>query len=332
MIGVVTVFGETDLQRALKRTFVKNDITFMEKNMTTTVQLMSLLERDPAGIDAVIMYEKAVSMDNLADTVAFIRGIVPDMRVILILNGSRGEYLLGTMNKLRELSVDVIFDDNGFEPEELSELVKQGRLRKNKEPGFCEEPEICDARVSYSKPQGHYMLAVFNAAHGAGSTTAALSLAKYFTLHDFSVCVADCSGTGSLKLAKIKNVDICTDAPALDLLKEKYNITIVDFGTPYEISPDGKRFKISEKSSAEYIRKIPGCDVKLIFGFGDSWNIEKTAYFAEDSEWQKMLDLSYIFLLASNAKKFKSRYPHLNVFDRNDDFGELILETLRRCD
>ena len=30
MIGVVTVFGETDLQRALKRTFVKNDITFME--------------------------------------------------------------------------------------------------------------------------------------------------------------------------------------------------------------------------------------------------------------------------------------------------------------
>lgn len=332
MIGVVTVFGDTDLQRALKRTFVKNDITFMEKNMTTAVQLMSLLERSPTGIDVVIMYEKAVGMDNLPSAVEFVRKIVPDMRVILILNGNRGEYLLDMMNKLHELSVDVVFDDNGFDPEDLAALAKQGRLKKNKEPGFCEEPIAKDVRTSYSKPQGHYLIAVLGASHGAGATYAAISLAKYFALHDFSVCIADCSGTKSMKLARVKNADICTDAPALDILREKYNITIADFGTPYEISPDGKRFRISEQSSAEYIRQIPGCDIKLIFGFGDSWNIEKTAYFAEDSEWQKMLDLSYIFLLASNAKKFKSRYPYLNVFDRNDDFGELILETLRRCD
>ncbi|MDD6736151.1 MAG: hypothetical protein PUE13_07565 [Clostridiales bacterium] len=332
MIGVVTVFGETDLQHALKRAFVKSDITFMEKNMTTAVQLMSLLEHDPTGIDVVIMYEKAVSMDKLSDTVAFIRSIEPKMRIILILNGRKNEYLSGTMNMLRELAVDVIFDDNGFDTEDLIALVKQGKLQpKRKNSGFSEEQQEA-ARESYSKPQGHYTIAVFNADSGAGATTAAISLAKYFAVHDYSVCLADCSGSDSLRLAKVKNVDICSDAPSLELLKEKYSLTVADFGTPYEISSDGKRFRISAGSSAEYIRQIPGCDIKLIFGFCDSWNIEKLAFFAEDSEWQKLLDLSYIFLTASNSKRFKARYPHLNVFDRNDDFSELILETFRRCD
>ena len=60
MIGVLTLFGESDLQPELKKAFVQNELMFTCKNAETSVQLLSFLEENIKETDAVVIAADAV--------------------------------------------------------------------------------------------------------------------------------------------------------------------------------------------------------------------------------------------------------------------------------
>ena len=113
-------------------------------------------------------------------------------------------------------------------------------------------------------------------------------------------------------------------------MKDNYNITVCDFGTPVEISADGQNFKLAGVYTPQNIQGFIGSDIKLILGFSDPWNIEKIKFFFNNDTWREKFDNSYIFVLPKNADKLKSLYPDYNILNREDDFREMILELFRR--
>jgi hypothetical protein len=365
LIGILTLFGEMDLQPILKKPFSQMDIFFVQDNCNTSVQLMNQLDEHAKEADVVIIYANAVNMEAFPELVDTIRSAEKLMRIVLILNGRPEQYLRSVLNEYNERNIDLIFDDDGFDAEELLNYVKKGKLShrdtkiKRKSSGFqgdietdrenvrsapgepekprAEKRKQADKKAaekmlptSFSQPQGHFVVGIMNAAHGAGATTTAYNLARYFAMHGYKTCIADLSGTGAVKLMKAKNVDLYTEHIEINQLKDNYNITVCDFGTPVEISADGQNFKLAGVYTPQNIQGFIGSDIKLILGFSDPWNIEKIKFFFNNDTWREKFDNSYIFVLPKNTDKLKSLYPDYNILNREDDFREMILELFRR--
>lgn len=368
MICVLTLFGEMDLQNILKKKLQANEIFFIEDNCTTSVQLTTQVEARCKEVDAVIIYSQAMNMDIIREYVEELRVFTEHLRVVLILNGSRATFLRNQINDYWDMKIDLIFDDDGFDSDELVEILRKGKLSnkdfktKRRESGFIgdiddipipeeymEPPkderrlfkftekkektipkdEFTDAE-SFSEPLGHYTIGVFNAARGAGATWTTGNLARYLAMHNYKTCIADMSATKAASMMKLKNVDIYTDNINIDDLKSKYNVTVVDFGTPIEVSPDGANFKLMNQYKPETIQCFTGCDIKLIMGFSDPWNIQKINFFFINDTWKSLFDNSYLFIIATNSDKVKKLFPEGNFFNREDDYREHILEALRK--
>ncbi len=94
MTGVLTLFGETHLQEALQKAFVKNDLIFEAENAVTSVQLLSYAEQNAQKTDVVIIAASAVTLSSIFDLIDDIRSIKESMRIIVILNGGREQYLI----------------------------------------------------------------------------------------------------------------------------------------------------------------------------------------------------------------------------------------------
>ena len=84
MIGVLTLFGETDLQPVLKKMFAQETIQFVDKNCNTSVQLMNQLDEHGEETDVVIVYGNAVQMDTFLELVDTIYQTDERIRIILI--------------------------------------------------------------------------------------------------------------------------------------------------------------------------------------------------------------------------------------------------------
>ena len=137
------------------------------------------------------------------------------------------------------------------------------------------------------------------------------------------------SGTDALSLVEIKDVKIGIGPRELDYFKRESNALIMDFGTPYDITPKGDNFKISYGYSPEYIRDFNKCNLKIIMGFSDKWNIGKIRFFLNNEQWREVIDDSFIFLVAGNCKKLKSEYPDINIMNRDDDYKDEILQVIK---
>lgn len=368
MICVISLFGEMDFQSALKKRFHSNSIYFIEENCVTSVQLTERVEARCKEVDAVIIYSTAINMDILREYVEELRVFTENLRVVLVLNGERSSYLRSQLNEFWEMKIDLIFDQNGFDSEEMIQILRKGKLtnkdfRQNrKEIGFVGdvedipipeefmEPPEDDKRVlkfsdkkekvatdrfysdpkSFAEPQGHYTVGILNAARGAGATWTAVNLARYFAIHNYKTCIADMSGDGSVGVMKLKNIDTYTEAFDVEELKGMYNVTVIDCGTPIEVTPDGENFKLMKEYTPETIQCFNRCHIKIIMGFSEPWNIEKISYFFKNEHWRSMLDNSYLFIVAGNPEKVKKLYPEGNVFSREDDYREYILDAFRK--
>lgn len=365
MICVLTLFGETDLQPILKKAFGHNDIFFLEENCITSVQLTEQTEIHKKEIDVVIIYANAMNMEVISDYVTELRGFSPHLRVILVLSGNPNQYLRSQINDYRSLKLDLIFDDDGFDLETLMSVVKKGKLSnkdfkpikresgfvgdieegrpviektkngledkaaKKKKEKFTEKiPE--SENDSFSVPQGHFTIGVMNAARGAGATWTVNNLARYFSMQNYNTCIADMSGTKAVAMMKLKNIKCFTENIELNNLKEEHNITVIDFGTPIEINPNGENFKLNNIYGPKTIGAFTECDIKIIMGFSDAWNIEKINFFFINDTWREKFDSSYIFVVPSNAEKVKKLFPEGNIVCRNDDYREMILDVFRR--
>ena len=367
MICVLSLFGETDFQPVLKKDLQPENIFFIEENCITSVQLTEQVENRCREVDAVIIYSNAINMDILGEYVKELRGFAEHLRIILILKGTRKLFLRSQINEYHSWKLDLIFDEDGFDIYELIDFLKKGKL-SNKElktekkksgfdeningkesddatnkrsasdwffkPGNLDEEENIvkekEERKSFAEPQGHFTVGIMNATRGAGATWTANNLARYFAMHKYSVCIVDFSLTDAIKMMKLKNIDTYIDVDNIAMLQGRYNVTIIDYGTPLEISPDGKEFKYMNLSKPETIHSFTDCDIKLIMGFSDSWNIEKINFFFTNDAWNRLFDDSYLFIIDKNADKVKKLFPSGNIFNREDDFRELINEAFRK--
>lgn len=376
MVGVLTLFGEIDLQSVLKKVFMQNDLIFITENCNTCVQLLDRAGEHYKESDVIIIAATAINMDVFPDVVSEIRELDSRMRIILILNGNKEQYLETQLIEFEEKRIDILYDDNGFDTQDLIELVKQGKLSKHKPkeqkkhtpikgfkqisgfPGKSEKESVSEdneqdvswdisedlnknpiddtkknlkpeIKESFSQPTGTYVIGIFGVAHGSGTTTACINLAKYFALHGYTTKLADLSGTEALALVKIKDVEIGFGQNELDEFKNDANALIIDFGTPYDITPKGDNFKISYGYSPENIREFNKCNIKIIMGFSDKWNIGKMKFFLNNEQWREIIDDSFIFLVAGDAKKLKAEYPDINIMNRDDDYKDEIFQVIK---
>lgn len=343
MIGVLTLFGETDLQPVLKKVFEPKMILFLETNCITSVQLMEQVETVGEAVDVVILFANALNIDALPDLVTELRGFVPRLRIILILNGSQDLYNSGTLNEYRRMNLDLLFDDEGFETEKLVELVSKGKLSKKKKlKGFTDDTEDTEDEVKKepSAPvatpkkveyiHGSYTIGVINSTRGAGATRNALELARFFAIQNFKTCLIDCSDNKVITFAKCKDVTIYDSAAEIEELKNTYNIIIIDFGTPYQISNDGTEYVISQGYNIPYIKLIPNCNIKVVLGFSDWWNIKRLAFFIKNDYWKDLMDDSFLFLVPENEDKVKRMCPGIHIKCRDDTgYRDDILNSIR---
>ena len=151
-------------------------------------------------------------------------------------------------------------------------------------------------------------------------------------MHNYKTCIADMSATGAVRMMKLKNIDIYAEDFEIEALKAEYNVTVIDFGTPIEISPDGTNFKLMSQYKPETIQCFNACDIKLIMGFSDPWNIQKINFFFINDTWKSLFDNSYLFIIAGNKENTKKLFPEGNFYNREDEYREHILEALRKDD
>ena len=342
MICVLTLFGEIDFQSTLRKVFQSNDIFFIEDNCTTSVQLTTQVEARSKEVDAVIIYSTAMNMDIIGEYAEELRSFTEHLRIVLILNGEKNSFLRSHINEYRDMKLDLVFDNNGFDTNELVEILRKGKLSnkdfkaKKKENGFIGDideipiPEKLSDIKSFAESQGHFVVGVFNTTRGAGATWTTVNLARYFAIHNYKTCIADMSSTVAVGMMKFKNIDIYTEGFNIEELKSKYNVTVIDFGTPIEVSPRGETFKLVSKCNPDTIKCFTDCDIKLIMGFSDPWNIQKINFFFINDIWCSQFDDSYLFIIANNPEKVKKLFPYGNIFSREDDYREYILEAFRK--
>ena len=363
---MLSLFGEADFQSVLKKTFGQNDIFFIDINCNTSVQLTSQLEQHRKETDAVIIYAQAMNMDIIQEYVEELRSFVEHLRIVLILNGTMNLFLKSQLDEYRALKIDLMFDNSGFDGNELIKILQKGKLSnkdfktEKRHKGFTDDidsgveetnsslndvkkvfkqpekkrkaliQEEIQQMESFTEPQGHFTVGVFNAARGAGATWTANNLARYFAMHNYKTCICDMSLTGAVSMMKLKNVDIYTEGFDVEELKSKYNVTIIDFGTPIEVSPKGENFKLMREYKPETIQCFNSCNIKLIMGFSDPWNIEKIKFFFVNDTWRSQFDNSYLFIISGNPEKVKNFFAEGNFFSREDDYREHILDAFRK--
>ena len=308
-----------------------------------------------------------MNMEVLDEYIKELRGFAELLRIILILNGERKDFLRSQLNHFYDMKLDLIFDNNGFDVSDLVDFLKKGKLSnkefkaEKKKTGFDENMEVGEEDEtsekhtvpdwffkpkdldeegqvkkekkeikSFSEPQGHFTIGIMNAARGAGATWTANNLARYFTMHKYTVCIVDLSLTEAVKMMKLKNIDTYIDVVDIGKVQKRYNVTIIDYGTPIEISPDGKSFKYVSLCNPETLHSFTDCNIKLIMGFSEQWNIEKINFFFNNEAWSSLIDDSYLFIIDKNADRVKKLFPGGNIFNREDDYRELINEAFRK--
>lgn len=366
MTGVITLFGETDLQSSLKKPFMQNELLFVCKNAETSVQLIGFVEEHLKETDAVVISAGAVLLETIFDLADSIIELKHDIRIVVILNGNRSQYLKNQLSDFRQRQIDIVFDDRGFDVESLIRFLKKGPVLRKPEKNISEQflheeedmsSEFIEESVddilnvkdnnhiqqededweteddlpeSFSQFRGHYSIGIMGAAHGTGVTSLAVELAEYFSLHNCSVALVDYTGTDAIALAKLKEAEYIAETQSMRQLKKKYNLVIFDFGAPYVITPKGDNFIVEHGYPIMNLPEFNKCNIKIIMGFSDSWNIRKMGYFLENNQWKSVIDSSFLFVTADKAYKLQRRHPDVNIVDRCENITDMIYEIIKQ--
>ena len=366
MKGVLSLFGEVDKQPLFKKIFAQNDIRFVCKNAETSVQLLGYVEEYLEETDAVIIDANAVLLETIYELLDEIIAKKKSLRIIVILNGGREQYLKKQLSGFRQRHIDIIFDDNGFDSEILIRFLNKGLMRQQEKPiepvskkievenadveeisaenlfssteiqesGQIQETEIEDQDEdlleSFSQFRGHYSIGIMGATHGTGVTSLVVKLGQYFALHNCSVAVVDYTGTDALSLAKCKKIDCILESQSMRQLRKKYNLVVFDFGAPYAITPKGDNFSIESDYPIMNLPEFNKCSIKIVMGFADSWNVRKIRHFLDNHQWKSVIDSSFVFITAGNAHKLRRIYPDINIIDRDENITDVIYEIIKQ--
>lgn len=317
MIRVVSLFGDVDLQKDLREPFEKSKLTFIKENCQTGVQLLNQIEENNA--DVALIAASALDMMNFIGLVREIYQLNEQIKIILILSGTREHYFKNQLDEYQRLKINLIFDHNGFDADEIISIIKEERQKPHKSK--AESPK----NAVSSENGSHYSIAVFGLTHGAGVTSTVISLARYFGLQNRNTAAVDLTGTKSLAFAGCKEAEIITDGQTdIDMIKARYHVTVFDFGVPYDISSDGAMTRISSRYRAALIPQLFQCDIKIGMGFLEPWHIGKVRFLFD----KNAIDQSFVFLFNGDPKELKQAYPSVNLYQRDDEEFREILSNL----
>ena len=146
------------MQSILKKKLQSNDIYFIEDNCTTSVQLTTQVETRCKEVDAVVIYSYAMNMDIIREYVEELRVYTENLRVVLILNGPRKSFLRNQINDYWDMKLDLIFEDDGFDSDELVGILRKGKLsnkdfrERRRETGFIGDIDDIPPPEDYAKP------------------------------------------------------------------------------------------------------------------------------------------------------------------------------------
>ena len=127
MIRVASLFGNVDLQKDLREPFKKSRLVFVGENCQTGVQLLNQIEE--CGADVALIAAAALDMIDFIGLVREIYQLNEQIRIILILNGSREHYYKGQLDEYQRLKIDLIFDHEGFSAEEIIACIKKEKRK-----------------------------------------------------------------------------------------------------------------------------------------------------------------------------------------------------------
>ncbi len=133
MIGIISVFGMQSIQDVLKGDIKNQDMKFLCDDCANEVTALTNLEQHK-NTDVVILNHGTVK--NLESVVAQMREISKTVRIILILNGLRKQYVQSQLDGYRSRYniEDIIFEGNGIDRLALLSTVGKGALKTDTEP------------------------------------------------------------------------------------------------------------------------------------------------------------------------------------------------------
>lgn len=244
-------------------------------------------------------------------------------------------------------------------PKEVKKPVKEEPPRENTEQETDAKPEPAAEPVPEPKPipkpvpeakpkevkekrskllrlpklnksgRGCYTIAVFGTTRGAGVTNMVYTLAEFLSFNGKRVLAVNL--TGGTEFDYIRgNADYINSTLAFARQNEAdYDIVIYDLGTPLNINEKGLFCGLSDDYARGNVELLKRCSIKIGMAFGDAWHIRKCEYFLTDEDWKRLVSNDYIFLFDRDiTKDMRSRYPEINIYNRNDTAFSNTIERL----
>lgn len=329
MIGVICLLEMRSSQNILEKELSREDIRFLCDACTDAIGLLIELERFKDATDVIILKNP----QNADYLLSEIRTISPCVRIVLILNGTRNQYVSDQIDAFRNdfMVTDIIFEGKGVETNSLAYVIHKGKMTENEmliNNELIEETEKTKVNTNCN------IIGIFGATHGAGVTNMVITFAEYFARNGNITKAVDLTGTSSLAFAKNgKAIYLTEKRQNLNEVKATSSFLIYDFGVPFRISPKGDFLGMSEGYSLETISELKQCNLKVCMGFLDDWQIQKVLYFWKDEKWKRLVDRTYVFLFDREPKVLKNKYGHINMFERNDEaFADTVTKLFANGD
>lgn len=224
-------------------------------------------------------------------------------------------------------------------PEPVAEPEQKPEPKRAPEPKTVPEAKPKAVKEKRSKllrlpkinksERGCYTIAVFGTTRGAGVTNMVYTLAEFLSFNGKRVLAVNL--TGGTEFDYIRgNADYINSTLAFARQNEAdYDIVIYDIGTPLNISEKGLFCGLSDDYARGNVELLKRCSIKIGMAFGDAWHIRKCEYFLTSDEWKKLVSNDYIFLFDRDiTKEMHSRYPEINIYNRNDTAFSNTIERL----
>lgn len=330
MINVVTWIDDDKYRPELSAVCAGKGIRIIANEFTNHMDFLRRFDAIDANVDVLVISHTKI--ENI-DKKRFFEEVCvtePNIRIVIVFPGYRNEYIEAQITEYKELGIfEIIYEGQRLDSDYFVEVIKKGYIYDYEVNVYDEKDEKIK---TFKKKSDCVTIGIMGATHGCGVTNMAISIAEYISFSEnCNVKVIDFSGTGSLRFARSKKVTFIVHSDIdIDRIKRTSRIVIIDFGTPLDLSAKGRLLGRNGCYSDERMNLFKNCNLKVCMCFADDWHIGKLKYFLNDKEWRSEINNSYLFLLDSVPKGFRSKHSRVNIYGRNetavsDTIAELLV-------
>lgn len=336
MIKVITYLGAQQVQDGIYKKAKGYGIEFVCEDCENPIMMLSMIEQYKDLTDVIIVNNSILHSQDIESLLCEIRKVSKNIRIILILNGKRSQYIPKQLEEYKSTYClfDIIFENNGIDTNMLISVMQKGKLTENEL--IINNPKMYDKEkfVIGKNVDEHICntIAIFGTTHGAGVSSMVITLAEYFALAGNVTKAVDLTGTSALSFAKKgKAIYLTEKRQDLEEIKSTSEFVIYDFGVPFDISPKGDLLSVNKDYTPAMITELKCCELKVAMGFLGECQLNKVKYFWNDRTWMKLIGNDYVFLFDDEPRKVIKGYDHINMLSRNDmAFADAVTKVFMR--